>query len=161
MSQRRTPYEIVEAVIADLGPEELPFLPRLWAVYVRNPTDGRARERLMGSGILVEITAWTPVVISFVGGALLDAAKDEITDQARTGIRGLFGQVTRRGRKRLIEEPLPPFDDRQCRRIGEAVLSNALAAGLVEPRARLLADAVVGTLHRELGLDAPPDASGG
>ncbi|MBB4917387.1 hypothetical protein [Streptosporangium saharense] len=156
MSQRRTAYEIVEAVLTRLGPKELPYLPQLWAVYVKDPTDSeRSRERLMGSGILTEVTAWAPVVISFVGGAVLDAAKDELSDQTRAGIRGLVGRVARRGKAQIVEEPLPPFDDLQRRRIGESVLSRALAMGLPRPRAQLLADAVVGELQRDPRPDEP------
>ncbi|MFD0885232.1 hypothetical protein ACFQ08_11820, partial [Streptosporangium algeriense] len=166
MSQRRTPYEIVEAVLTRLSPEELPFLPQLWAVYVKDPTDSeRARERLMGSGILAEVSAWAPVVISFVGGAVLDAAREEITDQTRTGIRGLLDRVTGRGRNQVVEEPLPPFDDPQRRRIGESVLSRALAMGMAPSRAQLLADAVVGELQRDphpaLQRDPRPDLHSG
>lgn len=158
MSQRRTAYEIVEAVLTRLEPEELPYLPQLWAVYIKDPTDSeRSRERLMGSGVLTEVTAWAPVVIAFVGGAVLDAAKEELSDQARGRIRDLVGRVTRRGKAQIVEEPLPPFDDLQRRRIGESVLSRALAMGLARPRAQLLADAVVGELHRDRQPDEPED----
>jgi hypothetical protein len=145
MTEQRTTYQLVEAVVARLSPEELPFLPDLWSAYVRRPGDvERARERLLGAGILADVAAWAPLVVSFVGGAVLDAVKEEITE----GSRGLLGRLTwRKDRKRALEEPLPVFDDEQCRRIAASVQSRAEALGLDERRARLLRDAVVGELR--------------
>ncbi|MEV8638263.1 hypothetical protein AB0395_42080 [Streptosporangium sp. NPDC051023] len=160
MSRQRTAYELVEAVLARLGPEELPFLPEIWALYVKNPGDiEREGERLLGSGILADVAAWAPVVVSFVGGAVLDAAREEITEHSRSGARGVLGWLLRRGsreRRQAVEQPLPPFDDAQRRRIGESVLSRARALGMPQARAQLLADAVVGELQR----DADPTGPG-
>ncbi|MEU8251525.1 hypothetical protein [Nonomuraea sp. NPDC048916] len=155
MSEQRTAYQLVEAVVTRLDPDELPYLPQLWGVYVRHPDDlERAGERLLGSGVLADVAAWAPVVVSFVGGAVLEAAKQEISDRSRGGVRAAITWTRRRrARRAALEAPLPAFDDAQRHRIGESVLSRARALGMPEERAQLLADAVVGELQRSA--DAP------
>ncbi|MEV4460138.1 hypothetical protein [Microbispora sp. NPDC049633] len=157
-SRQRTTYQLVEAVVARLDQDELPQLPRLWDAYTRHP-DGRERDRehLLGSGVLTEISAWAPIVVAFVGGAVLDALKEEITERSRDGIRTLF--VWRRRRRQamreVLAEPLPPFDDVEQARIARSVRSKALALGLPEDKAQLLADAVSGELLRESATPPP------
>ncbi|WP_336217012.1 hypothetical protein [Nonomuraea sp. LPB2021202275-12-8] len=146
MPEQRTPYEIVESVLTELSPEEVRHLPELWEIYLRDPRElERSSEQLLGSGVLAELAAWGPLVVTFVGGALLEAVREEITERAR----GVFGfAARRRAAAQAVEEPLRAFDPVQRRRIGAAVLSRARAFGMPEERAQLLADAVVGELQR-------------
>ncbi len=145
MSEQRTTYELIEAVVARLKPDEVELLPDLWAAYVDHPDPERAGERLLGSGILADVAGWAPIVVSFVGGAVLEALKEEITERTR----GVFGWRARRKAKRqALTEPLT-LSDEQRRRIRAAILSRARAINMSPERAELLSDAVAGALQRE------------
>ncbi|MFF4198353.1 hypothetical protein [Nonomuraea sp. NPDC001831] len=145
MSEQRTTYELVEAVVARLRPDEVELVPDLWAAYVNHPDPERAGERLLGSGVLADVAGWAPVVVSFVGGAVLEALKEEITERTR----GVFGwRARRKARRQALTEPLA-LNGEQRRRICAAVLSRARALGMSPERAQLLSDAVAGELQRE------------
>ncbi|MGW4640495.1 hypothetical protein ACWEN6_18315 [Sphaerisporangium sp. NPDC004334] len=152
MTHPRTGYQVIEAVVARLDPDELPYLPEAWSLYAANPTRlNRRREQMLGGGIIPQLAEWAPLVATFVGGALADAMKDEIGDGARTGARLLFGRIGRRARARrdaqaLATDPLPPLSVERCQWLAGKAYSDARAAGVPETRARLLMQTVLSVL---------------
>ncbi|MCG5211771.1 hypothetical protein [Streptosporangium sp. KLBMP 9127] len=165
MGNRPTSYQVVEAVVARLDSEELPYLGEIWVTYIHTPDNQRrARESMLGSGLEPQIVEWATVVVTLLGGILLDAVKDELNEQVRGRMKPLFTLIGRRraGKKAvqaLQEAPVPVMDPETCTRLAETVRVKALTIWNDPERAVLLSDAVLGELLRAQEYKTAPDGS--
>ncbi|MFY1696546.1 hypothetical protein [Solwaraspora sp. WMMA2101] len=131
----RTPaYRLIEEALTQLAPKELPFLPAVWDAFLADPGPHR-RGRSIGlvrfGEIVGDLGTWAPVVVSFLGGVLLNM----MTDATAAGTTGLFRRIAARSRRRRAARQL------QAGALPDRQLTAAERADLVE-QARTYAQAV-------------------
>ena len=159
---------VVEALarlaLDDAAPEEAPlFGPMADAYYDprRGTPSGSKSDEMLGFGVdaAAAVVLVTPValevaknVLGFLVGELQTAFKDE----AKPMIQALVKRVLRRGPKpegdKAAEEPAaepaapPQLTQAQLDELRKVALSTAERMGLREPKASVLADAIVGAM---------------
>lgn len=153
--------ELAALVVARVSPEEMVIFDELAEEYFRDPARAvqqRRRDEALGFGLdlaLVVPYALTVAgtVVHFLGSVamdlLQDAAKDSAEPAVRDLVRRMFVRVT--GRPARPAEPVVALNPAQMRTVAATSLRAAAAVGLPEEQARLLADAIVGSLHRGAG----------
>jgi hypothetical protein len=148
--------DVSRALLERLAPEELPLLRPHAEEFFRDPTRPprlrRGGDQLLGFGPGEALNALTPVLLPVVYGALTvlkDAIKDSLRKQTSGALDGVFRRLllplsgTSSG---LASEPPLKLSAVQLAAIRRVAEQKALELGLPEARARLLADAIVGSL---------------
>ncbi|MEU1984040.1 hypothetical protein [Nocardia sp. NPDC019395] len=145
--------ELVRDVIADVAPDELPFVDQLRQLdderVVRLLSRRRRGRDLLGFGLDEMVVLASPVV-----WVVVNEAAQRFTDSAITGA----GKAARSGLRKLLgrteaASAVPEMTRDQIAEVRTRVLESAIGSGMDEERARLVADAVAG----RLALGAVPD----
>lgn len=149
VSRAVTVPELAEAVVSALAPQELELLPEVTAAWRAGDLAGAKRGKWLGGSIGFGVDPGLTVMVIYpiITGAMTQ----------------LMGTVATSGWQRLVRRlrrrrPKPPMllsaavlD--QAEQMRTACVSRALAAGLPEARATLIADAVYGYLVRTAATD--------
>jgi hypothetical protein len=148
-ADRQLVTELAGSVVARLAPEELPVLPMVAADYFADPAGTlrpRDRDQPLGFGMDLALLApyalavATPVV-QFLTSLATDIVKDQAKDAAKPVVHDLVRRMCRRGPESIALTPA------QARWVHDTSVRNALALGLPHEQARLLADALVTSVH--------------
>jgi len=152
VSDQELVVEFAGLVVERLAPEEMPIFSDVTADYFaaeERVTERRRRDEPLGFG--VDLALLTPyvlavsgVVVQFLGSLATDLVKDATKPVAQNLVRRMLDQLT----GRPTEEAAIVLDPAQLTAIRDASYTQACALGLPQDRAALLADAVVGNLHR-------------
>lgn len=145
--------EVSRDVVAAMAPEEIPLFRPLSAAYFDAPKrlDQAPKDDMLGFGGGEVVVALTPVVLSVLGEVLVylrhelaQAAAKDVTGAVDGGVHALF----RRVRPAVQAAPARPaaLSREQLAEVGRLAFERARAMRVSEGRARLLADAVVGSL---------------
>jgi hypothetical protein len=145
--------ELAEVVVAAVAPEELELLPEVTAAWragdLAGVMDGKWLGGSVGFGVDPGLTAM--VIYPIITGAMSQL----LGSVATSGWRGLLDRLRRRRRKPPMVLSSTVLG--QAEQMRAACVSQALAAGVPEARATLIADAVYGYLVRT----AAPDPRSG
>jgi hypothetical protein len=132
-------------LLGEVDEEQLPLLDVLGADLVH--AKGRSSDD--GSlGFGVADVAWLTAVVPVAGVVvdfLLDVLKDAVKDTLKDRVTAVLGAL---GRRRKAPDQLPPD---VVNRAQDVAFRHARTVGLDEPRARLLAAAVAGSLAGHAG----------
>lgn len=152
VSDRELVVEFAGLVVERLAPEEMSIFSDVTADYFaaeERVSDRRRRDESLGFG--VDLALLTPyvlavsgVVVQFLGSVATDLAKDATKPVAQNLVRRMFARLT----GRPAQGDAIALNPAQLTGIRDASYRQALALGLPQDRAALLADAVVGNLHR-------------
>ena len=144
-AERDAVVAVAELVLSDTAPAELVIFDQAAEEYFTDPDaalSSPSREEAIGFGL--DLALVTPVVLAVVTGVVrflstvvADATRDEASAQVARRIRRLF----------TADDATPKLDVDQARRVHDVARDQALALGLVETDAGLLADAIVGRLQ--------------
>ena len=141
--------ELAGLVVRRLAPEELPVLPIVAEDYFADPAGTlrpRDRDQPLGFGMDLALLApyalavATPVV-QFLASLATDILKDQAKDAAKPVVHDLVRRMCRRGPESIALTPA------QARWVHDTSIRNALALGLPEQQAQLLADALVTSVY--------------
>lgn len=136
-------------LVETLAPEELVVFPAVSAAFFDDPKslDSKATDTMLGSGVEGTVVLLTPVVMAvmaevtaFLRSELPKALPHVVGTVAEEGIRTIFRKFHKR------ETAAPALTRDQLDRIRSIVFEVARLARLSERQARLLADAVIGSL---------------
>jgi len=142
---------VARDLVAATAPEEIPLFRPMSAAYFDAPERlGQApRDDMLGFGGGEVVVALTPVVLSVVGEVLVylrhelaQAAAKDMTGAVDGGVHSLF----RRFHGSHPAAPPAALSTAQLAEVGRLAFERARAMRISEGRARLLADAVVGSL---------------
>ncbi|AOS64559.1 hypothetical protein [Actinoalloteichus hymeniacidonis] len=150
---------VVHDVVAQVAPEELPIVAGLAtmdeATVRRRLAEARSRREPLGFGLVEVIALVTPVVwlaVDHAAERIAESAVDGAAKGSRTLLRRLF-----RRRRRVAAAVVPPLSTEQLIEVRRLVLEQAATHGLDEPRASMVADAVVARLATRDPGAAPAD----
>jgi hypothetical protein len=139
-------------LVASVAPEEMPLFTPLSSAYFDAPErlERQPKDDVLGFGVGEVVVALTPIALSVVAEVLTylrrelaqTAAKD-VTGAVDGGVRSLFRRFHHDARPAVAPAAL---SREQLAEVGRLAYDRARAMRLSEPRARLLADAVVGSL---------------
>jgi hypothetical protein len=136
--------DLAAAALGAVAPAEVELLPDVTAAWQRGDlsrsTSGQWLGGSVGFGLDPQLTVM--VIYPILTGALAQV----MGESAVTGWRRLWQRVRRRGNQRPVE--LPDSAVAEAERLRDACLTQALAAGVPDDRAHLIADAVYGRLVR-------------
>lgn len=132
-------------LLSEVDEAQLPLLDVLGAdlLQVKGPSSG---DGSLGFGV-AEV-AWLTVVVPVAGAVvdfLLDVLKDAVKDTLKDRVAAVLGAL---GRRKKPPEQLPHD---VVNRAQDVAFRHARTVGLDEPRARLLAAAVAGSLAGNVG----------
>jgi hypothetical protein len=151
-AERELVGELAALMVAEAAPEELAAFDDAKDRYFRAPESvlgGRQPDRALGFGIDLAVLApyalavATPVV-RFLATVMQKALQEEVGPALIAAVRRLL-------RRRNADQPAPtppppPLTAAQVKEVRRIAYERALALGLDDDRARLLADAVIGGL---------------
>jgi hypothetical protein len=144
---------VTREVIAAVAPEEIPLYRPLSQAYFDAPErlERAPKDDVLGFGAGEVVVALTPIALSVVSEVLVhlrrelaETAAKDVTGTVDGGVRALF--------RRFHHDPHPAaaapaaLTREQLAEVGRLAFEKARAMRVSEPRARLLADAVVGSL---------------
>ena len=158
--ERAVVEALARAVVEDAAPEEGPLFGPMTEAYYdprRGTPGGSKSDEMLGFGVdaAAAVVLVTPIaleaaknVLGYLVGELQAAFKDE----AKPMIQALVKRVLRRspkpeGETAAAETPPPPqLTQAQLDELRKVALSTAERMGLREPKASVLADAIVGAM---------------
>jgi hypothetical protein len=154
--------DVVRDVILQLAPEELPVFDSVADAWLaddqRRRRSGKAPGAAVGFGVetllLTELAF--PIITSALGEVLGDVAKDRVRDRMRRLVRRpatkADGRLAGAGAEKISENPAHDLlTGQQARAVGDACERHARTLGMSPAKAKLLADAVLGSLLRRGG----------
>ena len=139
--------DLVRAVLAEVAPEELPYIGVVLAAYRRSPwpaaPDRRGRGHPTGAGVPVDqLASWGAFVAAFIGQAL---ATMVVEDSAKAAGRALL--VRFRKPKPRLTRPVPVIEEPLLTEVRAAAVQAALDRDFPEWSAQRFADAVITNLE--------------
>jgi hypothetical protein len=145
--------ELASLVVEQVVPDELAVLPMAAQDYFADPAGTLAppdRDQPLGFGL--DLALMTPYVLAvatpvvqFLGSLATDIAKDVVKDDATPIVHDVVRRMFHRGPPQSAPVVLTPD---QVDRVREQSYRNALALGLADDQARLLADALASSVNR-------------
>lgn len=151
-SDRGLVVELSRDLVASLAPEEMAVFPSVSAAFFESPRKlkSKSRDDMLGFGADGAVVLLTPVVLSVIG-QVIDFMRSEmakalpqvLSNVTEEGIRGLFRKFHDRD---SAASAVPAFTEEQLSRVWSIAFEKARQARITENRAKLLADAVVGSL---------------
>ena len=136
--------DLARRVVADIAPDELDLLPEATTAWLAGDLQRPGERRWVGGSIRFGLD---PSLISQIILPVLTGAVTEVLSTAR---ESLWQRLMRRLRRHRPDPTVPPFTAEQAALIRTACVRNAIAAGVSNKRAELIADAVYGSLARAL-----------
>jgi hypothetical protein len=158
--ERAVVEALARAVVEDAAPEERPLFGPMTEAYYdprRGTPSGSKSDEMLGFGVdaAAAVVLVTPIaleaaknVLGYLVGELQAAFKDE----SKPVIQALVKRLLRRGPKpegdkAAAEPPAPPeLTQAQLDELRKVALSTAERMGLREPKASVLANAIVGAM---------------
>lgn len=142
--------DIARQLVIRAAPDELPLFAATSRAYLENPAEVSAsisRDETLGFGLEAAVVFVTPValevaksVIKWLASQVTTALEDEASTTIRAHIHRLFH------RAESPAESAPRLSADQLAAVRRVALEKARELALPEPKADLLADAVVGSL---------------
>jgi hypothetical protein len=140
--------ELAQAVLERTAPEELIVFSETADEYFRDPEavlDPKRRDEAVGFGLdLALLTPFVLAVATPVVRFLLDAAAEAVHEEAKASIAGVVRRLLRRDATAATAVPGLALSGTQLRSLRELAYARAVAVGVADPQAALIADAVVG-----------------
>lgn len=152
--------ELAGLVVDRGAPEEMPIFSEVATEYFRDPQRSLrngGKDEPLGFGVdLVLLGPYalavaTPVV-QFLGSIAADVAKGVIKDLAKDSAKVVLARLVRRMFRSVQPtdgEPPIALSEGQIRQVRDTTFEKAVALGLTDERAGLLADATAGSLHQQ------------
>ena len=134
-------------LLEQLSPTEIPLVDVLGPTLVEPGHQPAAGDGALGFG--VGDVAWLVAVVPTAGvvvDILLDIAKNVTVDYISGPVVAWLGVLTGRQRKSEPRQAPAPLSPDVLARVHQEAYRQGLAVGLEDTRARLMADAVAGTL---------------
>jgi len=149
--------EVSRDVVAAVAPEEMVLFRPMSTAYFETPDRlGQApKDDMLGFGAGDAVVALTPVALSVMSAVLTylrrevaQATGKEVTQIIDEQVHGLFRRFHREEHTAAAPgtAAVPGLDREQLAAVGRVAFEHARAMHVSEGRARLLADAVVGSL---------------
>jgi hypothetical protein len=154
-----TPYDVLiddfsSSLITELAPEEMPLYRPISEDYFKNPQrvldEQSAKDDVLGFGATEVGMLLTPVVlavmtevVTFIVTEVKKSLKEEGADVIQNVVRRLFRKQPAAATQAASE---PALSAEQVSQIHAIAFEQARKLRLSEPRAKLLADAVAGSL---------------
>jgi hypothetical protein len=138
--------ELARAVVAQVAPGELPLFGAMSRAYAADPSRARPRrggDEALGFGLAEAASLLTPAALAAAGQVARYLADDLGKALANTAGEAIGKRIARLFRR---EPGAPSLTQAQISRVRAIALEVARAENLTEPRASLLADALVGHL---------------
>jgi hypothetical protein len=143
--------ELAQLVLERAAPEELVLFEETAQEYFDDPgavLDPTRRDEPVGFGL--NLALLTPYVLAVVTPAvryLAATVADSLAEESRPLVAGMVRRLLRKPQPVPSGiQPPPPLNAEQARRVRELAYQRALALGLDDDHAVLLADSVVGGL---------------
>jgi hypothetical protein len=148
---------VARDLVARTAPQELPLFRATSAAYLDDPDSVlRARtpkDEVLGFGVGEAVVLITPAaleiakaVVSFLASQVRSAVEAETSDAIKARVHDLFRRDRESAPDAGTAPGSPALTDEQLRRVHDLALEKARALDVPEPRAALLADAMVGSL---------------
>lgn len=145
--------ELASLVIERMAPDELAVVPLVARDYFADPAEtlgSRGRDQALGFGL--DLALMTPYalavatpVVQYLGSLATSIAQDVVKDEAKPLVHDVVRQMFRRRPQQPTAVMLTP---EQVDRVHERSYRIALALDMPDDQARLLADALAGTVNR-------------
>ncbi|HEV2582268.1 MAG TPA: hypothetical protein VGT44_15545 [Ktedonobacteraceae bacterium] len=145
--------QVARAVVEEVAPEELVLFPLMAEAFVHSPeslliSKGPGGVELgMGAGEL--IVTWTPTILLLLQQAVLQGARDAVTEGTKELVTGVFGRVRglwqAKGRKQAATLPARGQDlsREELQLLRTFLYEAALQHGVKDARAQQIADCAV------------------
>lgn len=152
--------ELAAAVVERVSPDELPIFDDVAEEYFRDPARALAdnrRDEPLGFGLDLALVgpyalAIAVPVVQLLGSIAQDLIKDLAKDAAEPHLRDLVRRMLTRRTGRRASGALPvTLTPAQVLKVQNTSFRTATSLGLPDEQARLLSDAIVGSLHRDVG----------
>lgn len=150
-AERDAVVHLAQLVLRDTAPAELTIFDQVADEYFDDPDtalSSHSREEAIGFGL--DLALVTPVllavatsVVRFLSSFVADAARDEASAQVARWMRRL---LNRDDGDEAIDDGAEALDVEQARRVHDVARNRAVALGMGETDADVLADAIVGRL---------------
>ncbi|GCE14848.1 hypothetical protein [Tengunoibacter tsumagoiensis] len=146
--------QVARDVVEEIAPEELVSFSLVAEAYIQNPqgllTRQTSEEVDLGLGAGELITVWAPTILLLLQQAILQGGKDAVTDGTKALFSGAFARIGRlwhpKNKKQAVA--LPARGHELSREELQILLNffhtTALEYGVKDPKARQIAEAVVG-----------------
>lgn len=151
-AERDAVVHLAQLVLRDTAPAELTIFDHVADEYFDDPDtalSSHSREEAIGFGL--DLALVTPVllavatsVVRFLSSFVADAARDEASAQVARWMRRLLTRDD--GDDEAIDDGAEALDVEQARRVHDVARNRAVALGMGETDADVLADAIVGRL---------------
>lgn len=148
-------HELARDVITQIAPQELPLFRAHSEAYFKDPQNAlqsqSAKDELLGFGVGEAVVLLTPIalatlneVVMFVGGEVKKSAQGEGAAWIQQAIKALFKKF----RQPEVDDKKMPaaLTPEQLTQVRKIAFNKARQLKLSEDRAKILADAVVGSL---------------
>lgn len=153
--------EISRDLVAQLAPEELPLFRVTSQAFLQNPkrvlAGQGAGDDMLGFGLGDAVALLTPAalavassVLTFLVAEMTKAASTEGKSLVQDTVHQLFKKI--RSPTKSNGKQLPPLTTEQLVQVRAIALKHAHQMKLSDPRAKVLADAIVGSLVTTIGV---------
>jgi len=140
-------------LLVQLSPQELPSFRATSEAYFKNPEKTLAsqggKDEMLGFGTAEAVTLLAPVILA-VSTEVVNFLSEEVQKSFKEESSGLVSEMVKKlftkFRSEEAEKEPPPLTVEQLTQVREIALKKARLLKLSEARAKLLADAVVGSL---------------
>lgn len=141
---------LARATVERAAPEELPLFRATSEAYLADPSSvgqGQQRDELLGFGVEAAAMLITPVALH-VARDVLGFLNEQLRARAREHGEGAIDRILAKlvGKREAAAEPAADLSDEQLGQVHARAYDQARALKLSEERAKLLADALVGSL---------------
>ncbi len=149
--------DIARDVVGQIAPQELPLFRATSEAYFKNPREvlegKKPRDETLGFGLETAVAFLTPVVLAvatevvkFVAERIKESLKEEGAGIVTELIKKMFKRFRSTGEERGKAPALAPLSPEQLAQVRQRAIEKACQLNLPEVQARLLADAIVGSL---------------
>lgn len=142
-------------IVSEVAPQELPLFRPIGEAFLQNPhrppQDHKSGDEMLGFGVGEPTVLLTVVILPVMGSVVKYLAtevttslKDQSSDAINETIKNLFKPFRTAGQEQ--ETLPPPLSREQLQQVHQLAAEKARQFDLPEAQARLLADAITGSL---------------
>jgi hypothetical protein len=140
-------------VVTKIAPEELPLFPAISTAYFQNPhaVSTNSEDEMLGFGMAEVVSLMTPTVLVVMNEVIMllttgvtKSLEDEGANFISEGAKKLLNKFRPRAKKE--QHDLLPLTPEQLVQVRQQVYEKAHQLKLPDDKARLLADAIAGSL---------------
>ena len=141
-------------IVAQSAPEELPLFRAKSVEYFKNPNKSlkgqKSKDNMLGFGAGEAVILVTPYVLT-IATQVIKFVAEELSKALATQSTDVIGDIVKRifqrpGKKQDDTTPIPPLTREQLAQIYHVAYQTALGLHLPDEKAKLLANATVGSL---------------